>query len=516
MSDFCTYCDSTYCVCGGVGDSLATAPAVSTPPMGTVQPVAEGNGAGAPFIPPDSRAHLHTPPTDPPRLAREQDILSEFGCALRVCGVVGEAHNAQLIYLGLTSRLLPKPVSLAVKGESGSGKSFTTETTLKFFPESAYIEMTAMSERALIYMKEEFAHRTLVLYEAIALRERSEKDENNLTSYFVRSLLSEGRIKYPVTVRDKDGWVTKTIVKNGPTNLIVTTTATNLHGENETRLISLPTNDSASQTRAILLQLAAGKPADVDFTEWHRLQEWLQTANHKVDIPYAKYLAENVPPVAIRLRRDFGSILRLIETHAILHQCSRETDEQGRIVATEADYVAVRDLVADLIADGVGVTVVPTTRETVECVRDLAPTHPEGVSVRAVAKSLDLDRSAAQRRLKTARERGYIKNQEERRGQPARYVIGDPLPSETELLPKGVQHTPDPLCTGLCDKSAGQEGVCTCARETEGVEGAGVGEHRECDYNGCADPVVLTAYWGESFCRPHFKQVANEREGATS
>ena len=82
--------------------------------------------------------------------------------------------------------------------------------------------MTAMCERALVYSTEEYAHRTLVLYEAAALREGI---EDNLTAYFVRSLLSEGRIEYPVTVRDKDGsFTTKTIVKEGPTNLIVTTT----------------------------------------------------------------------------------------------------------------------------------------------------------------------------------------------------------------------------------------------------------------------------------------------------
>jgi hypothetical protein len=96
----------------------------------------------------------------------------------------------------------------------------------------------------------------------------------------------EGRISFPVTVRDKDGsYITKTIVKNGPTNLIITTTATSLHGENETRLISLPTNDTREQTQAIFMQLADGKPAAIDFGEWHALQEWLQGAEHRVSIP---------------------------------------------------------------------------------------------------------------------------------------------------------------------------------------------------------------------------------------
>jgi ABC-type nitrate/sulfonate/bicarbonate transport system ATPase subunit len=82
------------------------------------------------------------------------------------------------------------------------------------------------------------APRTLILFEAVALREEREKTESNLTAYIVRSLLSEGEISYPVTVRGGDGeWATKTITKHGPTNLIVTTTAASMHGENETRML---------------------------------------------------------------------------------------------------------------------------------------------------------------------------------------------------------------------------------------------------------------------------------------
>ena len=67
----------------------------------------------------------------------------------------------------------------------------------------------------------------------------------------MRSLLSEGRIDYQVTVRDKDGgFTTKTIVKEGPTNLIFTTTKTRVHAENETRILSLSTDDSARADRA--------------------------------------------------------------------------------------------------------------------------------------------------------------------------------------------------------------------------------------------------------------------------
>lgn len=162
----------------------------------------------------------------------------------------------------------------------------------------------------------------------------------------------------------------------------------------------------------------------------------------------------------VRLRRDFRSILKLIETHAILHQLSRERDGAGRIVAEERDYLAVRALVADLISDGVGATVSPTTRETVKTISDLAPANPEGVTVHQVAQTLELDRSAAQRRLQTARERGFIANKEERRGRPARYEVDAPLPDEVVLLPHS--------CTPSEGKGAGQGGVCSSAVAAEG------------------------------------------------
>jgi len=262
------------------------------------------------------------------------------------CGFTGEERNAKLTYLAITSRILDDPVSIAVKGLSSSGKSYTVGAVLRFFPDEAVITMTAMSERALIYMKDDFAHRTLVLFEAVALREEREKSESNLTAYIVRSLLSEGEIRYPVAVRGEDGkMVTETIIKKGPTNFIVTTTATSLHGENETRMLSLPTDDSAAQTTSIMKAIAAGQRTEADFSEWHAYARWIAAGNHDVVIPYAGWLAEKIPPVAVRLRRDFRALLRLIETHAILHQLNRATDDQGRIVATEADYLAVRELV---------------------------------------------------------------------------------------------------------------------------------------------------------------------------
>jgi hypothetical protein len=67
-----------------------------------------------------------------------------------------------------------------------------------------------------------------------------------------------------------------------------------------------------------------------------------------------------VPPVAVRLRRDFEALLNLIRAHAVLHRATRETDQDGRVVATVEDYARVRELVADLVSEGVEAAVPPT------------------------------------------------------------------------------------------------------------------------------------------------------------
>jgi hypothetical protein len=168
--------------------------------------------------------------------------------------------------------------------------------------------------------------------------------------------------------KTSEGMKPRLIEREGPTGLIVTTTAVKLHPENETRLLSLTVTDTQDQTRAVMAALAEeASEAGANFEPWHALQVWLEGAEHRVLIPYAKILADLIPPVAVRLRRDFGALLNLIRAHALLHQATRDRDAQGRIIAAiEEDYAAVRELVADLVSEGIEVTVPKTVRETVE------------------------------------------------------------------------------------------------------------------------------------------------------
>ena len=362
-------------------------------------------------------------------LARKADILEEFDRELSRLGLVGERRAAKLIYLAVTSRLLDRPVSVAVKGPSSGGKSFVVETTLKFFPPVAFYSLTAMSDRALAYSNEPLQHRHLVIYEAAGMA-------SEFATYLIRSLLSEGRLRYETVEKTNEGLAPRLIEREGPTGLIVTTTSLRLHPENETRMLSLTVSDTHVQTAAIFRALAQENiHADVDLTRWQALQMWLSTGPTRVRIPFAPELAQLMPAVAVRLRRDFKTVLTLVRAHALLHQASRLNDEQGRVIATLEDYAAVRELVADLVAEGVEVTVKPEVREVVEATARLLAEGRAEVRQADLKTALNLDKSAISRRVAGALDSGFLKNLEDRKGRPARLVLGDPLPANREVLP---------------------------------------------------------------------------------
>jgi hypothetical protein len=387
----------------------------------------------------------------PPDLGFEPRILDRMVSGLEEHGLAGEQRAAKLIYLVLTSRLLDRPICGVVKGPSSTGKSYVTGRVLSLFPPSAFYRLSSMSERALAYGKEPLAHRTLVIEEAAGL-------SSGFGAYLLRSLISEGRLRYETVVHDsKGGLKPRVIERPGPTGLLLTTTALSLDAELETRLFSIPITDDAEQTQAVLQAIAAqaGVAVPIDVKPWHDLQTWLhESGEHRVVIPYAGALARAIPPIAIRLRRDFGALLGLIQTHAILHQRGRSRDEQGRIVASAEDYAAVYDLMADLVSTGVEASVPKTVRDTVEAVKVLKKSWGEAVPQSALKEQLRLDKSTVSRRVGEAIRLGYLVDRREKKGLPAKLDIGDRLPDEIEVLPR-----PEVLFAGdRCRVAAFSEG----------------------------------------------------------
>jgi hypothetical protein len=379
-------------------------------------------------------------------IASEENILDRFAEALKQRGAAGISRIAKIVFLALMSRFLGRIVSIGLKGPSSGGKSFLLESVLAFFPRDAYYELTAMSDKALAYSEECLSHRFVVLCEASAL-------ESEWADYFIRSLLSEGRITYETVEKTPEGMRARRIEKPGPTGLLTTTTAVSLHPENETRYLSLRVNDSPKQTKRIIeaeaLKVSGrtedSSKADEALCQWHSLQFWLAGVEHRAVIPFATEVAALIHPVAVRLRRDFPAVMSLVQAHAILHQVNRERDDCGRIIAKlEDDYDTVRELVKGVIAEAAEQTVPKGVRETVKAVETILKSEQRGAepgaTIKEIAQKLGIDRSAAQRRVREGIERGFLATpHESRRGRITRVCTGDPMPEDRVLLPSAKE-----------------------------------------------------------------------------
>ena len=248
------------------------------------------------------------------QLAKEPDLLARFARDIDGIGVVGDPHLLKAIFLILTSRILEKPVSLLVKGPSSAGKSYAVEQVSRFFPADAVYSLTGMSDKVLAYDREPLSHRMLLIYEACGLQGGS-------AEYMLRSLISEGHIRYAVTETQGDGQLGVThIERAGPTGVIMTTTDIAIKADNENRMLSLTVSDSPDHTSAIMLALGrrySGELSDAscDWEAWRGLQALLAEGDNRVLIPYGPAVARLIRPTSLRLRRDFSLFMSLVQTH---------------------------------------------------------------------------------------------------------------------------------------------------------------------------------------------------------
>lgn len=391
------------------------------------KPADSGNPKNDATAQPSGNQELTRLATGVALIARSPNILDVVAETVRDIGVAGEERLVRLLYLILTSRLLAKPASAVVKGHSGGGKSFLVKSVLKLFPPGAYWLRSGLSPRLIVRTAESFVHRILVIEENASLNTDAET--------FIRLLLSEGQLVYSTLEQVGKKWEEVKLTKDGPAGLLLTTTNLKVHAENETRMLSLSVDDGRTQTKNALRAAARAQGRIVDTTIHQLFQEWLASQPAEVNVPFLECLAEEFAPAAVRIRRDFNLVVSLVEAHALLHQMTRARDADGRVIATLADYIAVYDLVADLISEGVDASAPQDVRDTVKAVEALLPAHQNGVPLKAVATALDVDKSNASRRVAKAIEGGYLVDLEEKKGKALRLQLGEPLPDGEEVMP---------------------------------------------------------------------------------
>ncbi len=80
-------------------------------------------------------------------------------------------------------------------------------------------------------------------------------------------------------------------------------------------------------------------------------------------------------------------------------------------------------------------TVPSIVRETVNAVQRRITDGQDDVSLPELAENLKLDKATVSRRVRAARDRGYLKDLETKRGRPSKLVLGDPMPEDQPILP---------------------------------------------------------------------------------
>jgi hypothetical protein len=248
---------------------------------------------------------------------------------------------------------------------------------------------------------------------------------------------------------------------------MMTTTANNLHREEESRMISLHADQSEKQVKQLLMALAdfggTFNPPKDYVSSWHSLHDYVCSGDLNVEIPYSQELLDAFPGQG-RAIRDAQKVLALLQAQALLHQRSRERNAKGYVIATIEDYANIYFLINEPLSQGLHADVPDHIREAVVLVQGHCEKTGKSLSITEIAELLDKDVGTADRTISTSIAEGYLVNHNPGRGKRAEIVPEDrPLPSGSVLpdpeelceLPKAASsQKPRNVYAAILNKSA--------------------------------------------------------------
>ena len=312
-------------------------------------------------------------------LLRAPDLMKRIVADFEACGVVGETTNKLVGYLAAVSRLLERPLAVVIQSSSAAGKSSLMDAVLAFVPQEARTQYSAMTGQSLFYMGQtSLKHRILAI---------AEEEGASRASYAMKLLQSEGELTIASTGTDAatGNLITQEYRVEGPTMLMMTTTAIDLDEELLNRCLVLTVDEDREQTRRIhTLQrekrTLAGlerKEAKTAILATHRNAQRLLRGLAVVN-PWADQLT--FLDDRTRTRRDHEKYLTLIDVIALLHQHQRTVKTatvQGRTVeyieATLADIETANAIAHEVLGRSLD-ELPPQTRRVLAAVTALVAT----------------------------------------------------------------------------------------------------------------------------------------------
>lgn len=359
---------------------------------------------------------------------------------------VGDPGPSLLAYLASLSALLPirkgdptsLPLRIGFEGPATAGKTAAVEAGTQFIPDEGKAEFKATSEKTFIYSPRSFENKCFLMMEADSLPE----DGPGASAF--RSMCDGAGADYEVVITDPatGEYTTRRILKPGPTAIVTTSTKEHL-AQMASRLMPVGCDASPQQTKRVVYHqaaLAEGQVLETDPEPLHAAYVWLDLAGtSEVIVPFAQRVLDVINPAAYhaeRIRRDFPQFISTVRTIAFLHQCQREKDSRGRIVADVRDYEIAIRLLGKTFSTTTSDGVTDSTRTVIKAVNALAPNHEGGVPTSVVVTQLSgiVGKSQVNAHLKRADAKGYLHNLTPGRGRRGHWLPDAPLPEKT-LLP---------------------------------------------------------------------------------
>ena len=447
-------------------------------------------------------------------LLKSPELMTRIVDDFDACGVVGERTNKLVGYLAAVSRLLDRPLAIVIQSSSAAGKSSLMDAVLAFVPEEARTKYSAMTGQSLFYMGQtSLKHRILAI---------AEEEGASRASYAMKLLQSEGELTIASTGTDPatGNLITQEYRVEGPTMLMMTTTAIDLDEELLNRCLVLTVDEDREQTRRIhalqrekrTLAGLAKREAKTAILATHQNAQRLLRSLAVVN-PYADSLT--FLDDRTRTRRDHEKYLTLIDVIALLHQHQREIKTAhvaGRSVqyieATLADIEAANAIAHEVLGRSLD-ELPPQTRRLLVAIVD---------HVRAQMRQRAVPRAEARFTRKQLREATGWGDTQLRvhleRLVGLEYLIGRSEGAggrfTYELLFDGDAAAAVHL-SGLIDvaslRQAGQHMPTTAKSRGEGVEVAGQTDELAGRLRGDSGPVAARSRGASSAAKPALARV---------
>lgn len=196
--------------------------------------------------------------------------------------------------------------------------------------------------------------------EGFAFQENNASDSE--LAYVIRSLISEGRIRYCTVIKDENGnLITVEKFLEGPTSFITTTVLENLEPQLEDRLFSIHPDEGVQQTKDIIEMTADQKSGTFVGLDNKTIESWKHYHGLlipvEVVIPFAKKIAKHVTKnkiIPMSTRRAFKRVLTVIQAITCAYQYQRKKSEKGMLIAEMCDYWMALQIVTESFKENMG------------------------------------------------------------------------------------------------------------------------------------------------------------------